>query len=149
MKTKIKLIVFTLLFSGFTNAQIPVQVSIGQQPDWGPIGYQNVNYYYLPEIETYYDIHSAQFIYLNRGTWMRSKYLPQLYRGYDLYHGYKVVLNVPRNSNPYKNFNFHRVKYKNVKNNKFQKSIRDQKISPSQKSQSGIKSSKKNKGNKS
>lgn len=129
MKIKVKIIVITLLFSSLIRAQISIQFTFGQQPDWGPIGYENVNYYYLPEIEVYYDIHSAQFIYLHNGIWIRSRYLPQRYRFYDLYRGYKVVLNIPRNRNPYSNFYFHRIQYKNIPSGTPQKNIRDYKKS--------------------
>lgn len=87
---------------------IRINVNIGSQPAWGPTGYNYVDYYYLPDIETYYYVPTQQFIYLSNGRWIFSYSLPLSYRNYDLYSGYKVVLNRP---NAYLNFNRDREEY--------------------------------------
>jgi hypothetical protein len=43
----------------------------------------------LPDIEAYYDIRATQFIYFGGGRWIRSRNLPNQYRNYNLYNGYK------------------------------------------------------------
>ena len=101
-----------VLSSNPGNAQISVNFNIGAQPVWGPTGYDHVDYYYLPEIETYYYVPKRQFIYLNNGQWMFSTALPSRYSRYNLYNGYKVVLNNPR---PYLSFKSHKVKYAKYK----------------------------------
>lgn len=100
-----------LLVTSSIHAQVSVNVNIGSAPAWGPSGYSNVDYYYLPDVEAYYDIRATQFIYFNGGRWIRSRYLPGQYRNYDLYNGYKVVLNDYHGSRPYSNFKSHKVKY--------------------------------------
>ena len=100
-----------LLLSSFTQAQVSINVNIGTPPSWGPAGYSNVEYYYLPDVQAYYDIRNSQFIYLNAGVWIRSRNLPQQYRNYDLYNGYKVVLNDYHGTRPYTYFKNHRTKY--------------------------------------
>ncbi|MFI0491194.1 hypothetical protein [Flavobacterium sp.] len=113
MKT-LKLITLGIVMLFATNsihAQISVNLHLGTAPSWGPAGYDSANYYYLPDIEAYYDIRESQFIYLNRGTWIRSKSLPRQYRNYDLNSGYKVVLNDYHGSRPYTNFRSNRVQY--------------------------------------
>ncbi|KIA84114.1 hypothetical protein [Flavobacterium sp. AED] len=100
-----------LLVTSSIHAQVSVNVNIGTAPSWGPSGYSNVDYYYLPDVEAYYDIRATQFIYFNGGRWIRSRYLPGQYRNYDLYNGYKVVLNDYHGSRPYSNFKNHKVKY--------------------------------------
>lgn len=121
MKT-IKLIIAGLLLLGAesTMAQLAVDVSIGTPnvnihvgtpPVWGPVGYEKVNYYYLPDIEMYYDIRASQFIYFGHGKWVRVKHLPSHCRNYDLYHGYKVVLNDYHGHEPYAYFKTHKAKY--------------------------------------
>lgn len=112
-----------LFVSSTIQAQISVNINIGSQPDWGPVGYSDVNFYYLPDVEAYYDIGAAQFIYINNGGWIRSRYLPGRYRNYDLYHGYKVVLNDYHGSTPYRNFNSHKVIYYKGYHGKPQKNI--------------------------
>jgi hypothetical protein len=104
---------FTLvLFLYGISAPAQVAVNIGSPPSWGPVGYANdVQYYYLPDIESYYDLRSHQFIYLNEGGWVRSGRLPKQYRNYNLYSGYKVVLVDYRGPNPYAFYKTDRVKY--------------------------------------
>jgi hypothetical protein len=112
MKT-LKLIVvgIILLVTSSTQAQVSVNVQIGSPPAWGPSGYSSVDFYYLPDIQVYYDIRLAQFIYFDRGRWIRSRYLPRPYRNYDLYNGYKVVLTDYHGTRPYTYFNNHKMKY--------------------------------------
>ena len=93
-------------------AQISVNVNIGAQPEWGPAGYNHVDYYYLPDIETYYYVPKRQFIYRENNKWLFMYALPSRYRGYDLNNGYKVVINSPR---PYQYFASHKVKYAKYK----------------------------------
>ena len=90
----LKFIVFgiVLFLAGTVQAQVQVSINLGAPPQWGPVGYTDVQYYYLPDVEAYYDVPSARFIYLDGGTWVHRKYLPRQYRGYDLYNGYKVVM---------------------------------------------------------
>ncbi len=81
-----------LLISGISHAQVNVNVNIGSPPSWGPVGYTDFRYYYLPDIETYYDIQTSDYIYINNGKWIHGRTLHVAYRSYDLYGGYKVVL---------------------------------------------------------
>lgn len=112
MRTLKLIAVGIILFASSTlQAQVSVNVNIGRAPSWGPVGYSNVDYYYLPDVEAYYDIRATQFIYFGGGRWIRSRYLPNQYRNYDLYSGYKVVLNDYHGSRPYNNFRNHKTKY--------------------------------------
>jgi hypothetical protein len=97
--------------SSSINAQISVNVNLGLQPSWGPVGYSSVDYYYIPDVQSYYDVRTTQFIYLSNGAWIRSSRLPNQYRNYDLNRGYKVVLNDYHGSRPYDNYRNHKVKY--------------------------------------
>lgn len=110
---KLKLIAIgTFLFvSSLMQAQVSVNVNADAPPLWGPVGYSDVKYYYLPDVQAYYDVPSSQFIYVKNGKWFRSRYMPGNYRNYDLYNGYKVVLNDYRGLHPYYNFKTHKTKY--------------------------------------
>lgn len=112
MKT-LKLIALgiVLFITGSVTAQVSVNVNIGTPPSWGPSGYSNVDYYYLPDVQSYYDIRASQFIYFGSGNWVRSRYLPRQYRNYDLYSGYKVVLNDYHGRTPYTHYKRDKVKY--------------------------------------
>lgn len=96
-----------------SKAQISVNINIGVQPEWGPSGYDYVDYYYLPDIETYYYVPQHQFVYFSNNRWVFSASLPPMYSNYDLYSGYKVVVNKPR---AYRYFDDHRVRYARFKN---------------------------------
>jgi len=102
------------------SAQISVNVNLGAQPEWGPAGYNRADYYYLPDIETYYYVPKRQFIYRENDRWLFTSALPSRYRGYDLNNGYKVVMNTSR---PYQYFSSHKVKYAKYKGYKGKQSV--------------------------
>lgn len=124
MKT-LKLIAIGLFFlvTSASQAQVSVSVNIGTPPLWGPAGYAAVDYYYLPDVQAYYDIRASQFIYFGSGRWIRSRNLPRQYRNYDLYNGYKVVLNDYHGRTPYTYYKQHKSKYYKGYKGKPQKSI--------------------------
>lgn len=100
-----------LLLSATLQAQVAVNVNLGSAPQWGPVGHEKVDYYYIPDVESYYDVRSSQFIYFGGGKWVRSRQLPRQYRNYDLYNGYKVVLTDYHGNSPYTHYKTHKVKY--------------------------------------
>ncbi len=98
-----------LLMNASLEAQITVNVS---RPVWGPV-VTTEEYYYLPDVESYYDINQSQFIYLNKGVWIRSRNLPRRYRNYNLNSGHVVVINDYHGQSPYAHFKNHKIKYYN------------------------------------
>lgn len=105
------------------QAQVSVNVNIGSPPMWGPVGYSEVRYYYLPDVEAYYDVQSSMFIYYGGGVWIHRSYLPKRYRNYDLYGGYKVVMSDYKGNTPYTHFNEHKIKYAKGYRGQSQKNI--------------------------
>lgn len=105
-----------------SKAQISVNINIGSQPNWGPTGYNHVDFYYLPDINAYYDVTKAQYIYQNGARWTYVSSLPARYRNYDIYKAYKVVINEPR---PFYNNKNHISQYARFKGNHSQQNIRD------------------------
>ena len=106
------------------HAQVRVNVNfnLSSQPSWGPRGYDYVEYYYLPDIEAYYYVPTHQFIYLSGPNWIFSYSLPPRYSHYDLYSGYKVVINEPY---AYRYFTTHKVRYSGYRGNHSQVIIRN------------------------
>lgn len=96
------------------SAQVSVTVNIGSQPAWGPVGYDYVDYYYMPDIEVYYYVPTRRYIYLSNGKWIFAASLPSRYSYYNIYTGYKVVMNQPK---PYLHFSTHKVTYAKYKGN--------------------------------
>ena len=110
MKTVILGMLFLITTS--LSAQVSVNVNIGKPPIWAKTAPVEVQYYYLPDIEVYYDAPAQRYIYLNNGAWVRSAYLPKRHRGYDLYHSRPVYLTDYRGNQPYVLYKTHKVKYK-------------------------------------
>ena len=108
---KLSIIGILLFWATATKAQVSINVNIGTPPAWGPVGYDDVAYYFLPDIQIYFDIRKAEYIYFGNGRWIRSRRLPSHCRNYDLYHGYKVPLTDYRGNTPYVYYNTHKVKY--------------------------------------
>ncbi len=102
------LILCTGLFTvGPIQAQVSLNMNISAQALWGPVGYDYVEYYYLPEIDVFYYVPTRQFICPNGYQWAFSPGLPPRYR-VDLYSTYKVVVNQPK---PYLHHEIYVTKY--------------------------------------
>lgn len=101
---------------------ISVNINIGRQPAWGPVGYDYVGYYYFPDLDVYYDVNGGLFVYSDRGRWISSRYLPYGYRDYDLYGLYKVVLNI---NDPWRYNRIHYRDYARYRGIRTQYVIRD------------------------
>lgn len=93
--------------TGHAQVKVNVNVNIGSQPLWGPVGYDYAEYYYLPDVDAYYYVPERRFIYLHGGRWVFAPALPAGYH-YDLNRGYKVVVNEPK---PYLHPDVYRNKY--------------------------------------
>ena len=119
---------FALALSTLTvkiaDAQISVNlgINIGSQPDWGPTGYDHVEYYYMPDIDAYYYVPTHQYVYLNNNSWVRTTSLPSRYRNFDVYNSYKVVIN---EREPWRNQSAIRAKYGKYKGQRNVTIIRD------------------------
>jgi hypothetical protein len=108
------------MFPGTMNGNVGVNIS--DQPVWGPEGYDRADYYYIPDIDSYYSVSEHQYIYRDGSAWTHGATLPSRYSNYDPYHSYKVVIN---ENNPYQNHDSHQVKYGTFKGKKDQPVIRD------------------------
>jgi len=123
-----------------SKAQVSLSINIGSQPNWGPSGYDHVENYYLPDINAYYNVPSKQYTYQNNGSWITRNQLPDRYRDYNLYNGYKVVMN---QSKPYLSNNSNVKNYSKYKNyNGKQTNLRDYRSRTT-----SVKSNKKTKNN--
>ena len=75
------------------EAQVRVRINIDIQPSWGPSGYNYAEFYYIPEINVYFDVINHLYYYRNGRRWVSGLYLPMAYSHYDFYSLYKVVIN--------------------------------------------------------
>lgn len=122
-----KLILTTAIFLSALSfqaakAQISFSINIGSQPEWGPTGYDHADYYYMPDIDAYYDVPAHQYVYVENNAWVHRASLPVRYRNYDVYKGYKVVVN---ERTPWVNNSVYRAKYAGYRGRTSQTIIRD------------------------
>ncbi|RYZ99213.1 MAG: hypothetical protein EOP47_17410 [Sphingobacteriaceae bacterium] len=117
--TAIALSLFTIQKA---SAQVSLNINIGSQPAWGPVGYDHADYYYLPDIDSYYDVPARQYVVLENNVWVHRSTLPSQYRAYNPYKSYKVVVNEP---NPWVRHTVIRNKYVTYKGRPSQVIIRD------------------------
>ncbi len=110
---KIKLLISALLLfaAGAMHSQVVVTATLGNPPPWGPAEGVGVRYYYIPDIQAYYDVSSSMYIYNSNGRWIHSANLPRAHRDYDLYGGHKVLLKDYHGERPYDNYKDHQRDY--------------------------------------
>ena len=120
-----------LLSSGFMGYTTTSSFARGENysnPAWAPPYYAGVRYYYIPDIEVYYDLSNQDFVYLDDGQWLFSNTLPAMYSNYDLYDCYAVALNVdvyqPWMHNQFYLSNYPRYYYRSLYRNQTAGSIR-------------------------
>ena len=117
-------LIVALFLASPLNAQVSFSLNfnLDNQPVWGPTGYDYVEYYYLPDIDIYYNVPQHRFYYNERGLWIGRSSLPSRYRNYDLYNSYKVVVNEKQ---PWRNHKTYKEKYSSYKGRHDQQPIRD------------------------
>ncbi|MCX6150334.1 MAG: hypothetical protein NTX22_07435 [Ignavibacteriales bacterium] len=113
-----------IVFAVPLKAQVSFNLgfNLGIQPAWGPTGYDYVEYYYLPDIEVYYNVPQHRYYYNDGGRWINRSSLPSRFRSYDYYNSYKVVVN---EREPWRNHDNYREKYSSFKGRHDQQPIRD------------------------
>ena len=62
-------------------------------PAWAPDYYFGTRYYYFPDIETYYDLATRNFVYLYNGHWLFVPALPPIYSTFNLHNAFIVIVN--------------------------------------------------------
>lgn len=115
-------IMMTSIFSYKANAQVTFQVNIGVQPNWGPSGYDVANYYYMPDVDAYYDVNARNYVYMDCGRWITAACLPARFANFDLYRAHKVVINDAR---PWMRNDWYRNHYSSYRGCNDQVAIRD------------------------
>ncbi|WP_139924925.1 hypothetical protein [Hymenobacter sp. DG01] len=91
LKTGLMMALGLLLYSNRAQAQVQIQVNA---PYWGPAVGPNVQYYYIPEIDGYYDLYSRSYLFFDPvyGAWVSSPVLPRAYASYDPRFFHPVVV---------------------------------------------------------
>ena len=103
-------------------AQVSFSINLSNQPEWGPSGYDHVDYYYIPDMDAYYDVNSRVYIYMEGGRWVRRSYVPARYRNVDLYRVHKVVIN---EREPWRHHDTYRNQYSSYRGRYDQEPLRN------------------------
>jgi hypothetical protein len=98
LKEAAAVVIILLILSMFTGCETyrygsSASQPVYENPQWAPPVYPGIRYYYLPDIECYYDIYSREFIFLDHAQWIYSPTLPYMYPGFDLNNCFVVVVN--------------------------------------------------------
>jgi hypothetical protein len=96
---------FALLAPPVAQAQVGVNINIGV-PAWGPQVPYGTQYYYIPEIDGYYDLYAQQYIVFQDGYWVPQ---PELY-GYDPYLFHPVIVDY-RGPQPWSRLDYYHQRY--------------------------------------
>ena len=118
----LSLIALGLSFASPSQAQVRVQVNIGSQPLWGPVGYDYVRYYYMPELDVYYNVDTRRYTYFQGRKWVTKSKLPARYKNVNLFRTYKVVMNTPE---PWRHHDRVYRDYRHFAHNRSQVVLRD------------------------
>jgi len=135
-RMKIIQILYTLFISILFTFSASLVVAQNQDqmnsapPSWAP-DYDSKNpahYYYLPDIECYYDLWNREFVYLEDGNWLFSSTLPSIYSGYDLNNCFTVILNNSVHE-PWMHFHYYvahypRFYYKSINRDGYRDNVR-------------------------
>jgi hypothetical protein len=70
--------------------------------------YNDVDYYYLPDVEAYYSVSRHCYYYNDGANWVSAAYLPGAYRNYDLAHARRFEVHEAR---PYMHNDVYRQRY--------------------------------------
>lgn len=88
------------------HAQIGVNIQLGH-PNWGPAVAPGTQYYYVPEIDGYYDLQAQDYIVQRNGRWAHYRSLP----GYDPRNFHPVALQDYRGRQPWDGYQNHHARY--------------------------------------
>ncbi len=111
MKPLQTLLAVALLVLALRPAPAQAQININiNPPSWGPPAPPTAQYYYIPEIDGYYDLHTDRYVVLRKGKWVR----PATIVGYNPNNFHPVVVDYV-GSTPWVRVREHRVKYAKVK----------------------------------
>src|ERR1700761_2361613 len=68
----------------------------------------NSDYYYLPDVDAYYNVNENCYYYFDGDSWVSAEYLPGEYRGFDWRNARRFEV---RGFRPYMHNDFYREKY--------------------------------------
>lgn len=129
---KITYLIIGLLMVSFNSAQ--AQVELNTVDVSSNYKFEEVRYYYYPNLQAYFDTKVALYLYKENGQWVESEELAPTVRGYSLKNGQYVMIKDYSGDEPYALLEQHKKQYpanyssrpqRPVANTNEQKSSRD------------------------
>ena len=96
---------FAALASPTAHAQVSVNAQFGH-PAWGPAAPAGAQYYYVPELDGYYDLAARNYIVQRNGRWVPVAAV----QGYDPRNFHPVVVDY-RGRQPWQQYRDHHARY--------------------------------------
>lgn len=96
---------FAALASPAAHAQVSINAQFGH-PTWGPAVPAGAQYYYVPEIDGYYDLAARNYIVQRNGQWIPVAAVP----GYNPANFHPVVVDY-RGRQPWVQYRDHHARY--------------------------------------
>ncbi len=96
---------FAALAAPAAHAQVSINAQFGH-PAWGPAAPAGAQYYYVPEIDGYYDLAARNYIVQRNGRWVPVADV----QGYNPASFHPVVVNY-RGRQPWAQYNDHHARY--------------------------------------
>jgi len=93
---------------------VPARVVVQDQPAeyYEPANYDgDEDYYYLPDVDSYYSVTDQCYYYNNGGSWVSAAYLPGAYHDYDWRSARRFEVRAPR---PFMHNDYYRARYNGV-----------------------------------
>ena len=79
-------------------------------PEWAPPYASGARYYYMPDMEVYYDAYTGNFVFWDGFDWALAPSLPSAYRYHDLYNANIILLDT-RVNDPWLYHNHYITRY--------------------------------------
>jgi hypothetical protein len=93
---------------------VPARVVVQDQPAeyYEPANYDgDEDYYYLPDVDSYYSVTDQCYYYNDDGSWVSAAYLPGAYHDYDWRNARRFEVRAPR---PFMHNDYYRARYNGV-----------------------------------
>lgn len=108
MKTITTLILGMMMIS-FNSAQ--AQIELDGVDVTSNYKYEEVRYYYYPNLQAYFDTKVGLYLYVENGEWVESERLAPTFRGYSLKNGQYVMIKDYTGEEPYTLLEQHKAQF--------------------------------------
>lgn len=102
------LIIFT---TQFAFAQVSLDTIFIKTKKKTTVVFEQVRYYYFPNLQAYFDTTQKQYLYYQDSTWVTSETLPPITRGYSFRNGLYVMIKDYFGETPYSLYDLHKKLY--------------------------------------